>query len=230
MHRSLIAVLLGLLATAIAHYMRLPMPVPLLSLVILHITFERGMRAGFMCAGFVLITEVSTLSQRIDRDSVYRIIILCIAQPSMAFLLGSLKSQLDTINNELTGKLAFTADINRRYFDALMGSISMIGNYPIISMLGVDSEYIAVNEEFAYLYDLTEDEAIGKRWYVTVNPDDLDTAMHIYEEMIKTGCSRPTTVRGITKNGVSFDKEVVLIMCRDKDGRFIGYIKLEKKL
>lgn len=227
--RSIGMILLALIAIVMSFMLDLPLPGPLLSLTIIYLSFENGTIAGISCTIAVLAVEIFYIGRHgLTGIEWYKIIIILMSQPLMAVIVGTLKKKHDQVQDDLTCQLAIKADTYRRYFDAMMMSIPMIANYPAISMISKDGQYIAANEEAAYIYGYLEDELINKLWYITVYPDDLDIAQQAYEELINSGHSCPATLRGIRKDRSIFLKEVVLVMCRDKEGNFLGHYQLER--
>jgi PAS domain S-box-containing protein len=231
LQKTLIAMVTSVVGFALNRHMGLPGPGPVLSLVIVYISFINGRKIGLWFTGFVLFFEIMAfMPGGLTHQEMYSICMLVIAQPLMAVLVGNLKNSHAEQQKEIVGSLTYKADVYRRYFDSMMAAVPLIANYPSVSIIDKDGNYVAVNEDFTYTYGYAEDEVVGKKWYLAINREDINMAQELYEEMISSGVSKTARYRGVTKNGESFMKEVMLIMCRDKEGRFVGHLKLEKKL
>jgi PAS domain-containing protein len=63
---------------------------------------------------------------------------------------------------------------------------------------------------------------IGMAWQPTVHPDDLQTLVDTYQQMLKAGKAE-VEARGVRKDGSIFYKQVVIVAAYDQQKQFIGH-------
>ncbi len=98
-----------------------------------------------------------------------------------------------------------------------------------ISRLDTQGRYIAVNQAYANTFGYTPEEMIGISWYLTVHPDDLETAIAAYQQMLSTGKGE-AEVRGICQDGSMFYKQVVMVAALDEQKQLIGHYCFMKNI
>ncbi len=90
-----------------------------------------------------------------------------------------------------------------------------------ISRLDSQGRYLFVNDAYARMVGYTPTEMIGRIWQTTVHPDDIDSAIASYQQMLKTG-KVELEIRGLKKDGTIFDKSLVMVAAYG-DQRFTGH-------
>jgi len=91
-----------------------------------------------------------------------------------------------------------------------------------ISRLDTQGRYIAVNKAYANTLGYQPEEMIGMAWQQTVHPDDLQTLVDTYQQMLKAGKAE-VEARGVRKDGSIFYKQVVIVAAYDQQKQFIGH-------
>ena len=90
-----------------------------------------------------------------------------------------------------------------------------------ISRLDPQGRYLFVNDAYARMVGCAPTEMIGRLWQTTVHPDDVESAIASYQQMLKTG-KVELEIRGLKKDGTVFDKSLVMVAAYD-DRRFTGH-------
>ena len=98
-----------------------------------------------------------------------------------------------------------------------------------IARLDTQGRYITVNQAYANTVGYTPAEMIGMSWYPTVHPDDLETAIAAYQEMLNTGKGE-AEVRGIRQDGSMFYKQVVMVAAGNDQKQLIGHFCFMKNI
>jgi two-component system, sensor histidine kinase and response regulator len=98
-----------------------------------------------------------------------------------------------------------------------------------ISRLDTQGRYIAVNQAYANNVGYTPAEMIGMSWYPTVHPDDLETVIAAYQEMLNTGKGE-AEARGIRQDGSMFYKQVLMVADYDEQKQLIGHYCFMKNI
>ncbi|GET43117.1 PAS domain S-box protein [Microseira wollei] len=98
-----------------------------------------------------------------------------------------------------------------------------------ISRLDTQGRYITVNQAYANTLGYTPAEMIGMSWYPTVHPDDLETAIAAYQEMLSTGKGE-AEARGIRQDGSMFYKQVVMVAAYEDKKQLIGHYCFMKNI
>jgi len=91
-----------------------------------------------------------------------------------------------------------------------------------ISRLDTQGRYICVNKAYASTLGYQPEEMIGMAWQPTVHPDDLQTLVDTYQQMLKAGKAE-VEARGVRKDGSIFYKQVVIVAAYDQQKQFIGH-------
>ncbi|MEB3294366.1 MAG: PAS domain S-box protein [Synechococcales bacterium] len=91
-----------------------------------------------------------------------------------------------------------------------------------ISRLDPQGRYLSVNDAYASMVGYTPAEMIGMNWPKTVHPEDLESVIAAYHQMLRTG-KVEVEARGIRKDGSVFDKQLCMISAYDEHQQFIGH-------
>ena len=91
-----------------------------------------------------------------------------------------------------------------------------------IARLDVQGRYLAVNKAYASMLARQPEEMLAQEWQTTVHPEDCQTMMAAYQDMLAHGKAE-AEVRGVRKDGSIFYKQVTMISARNKQQEFIGH-------
>lgn len=90
-----------------------------------------------------------------------------------------------------------------------------------ISKLDEQGRYVMVNRAYASSVGYEPEDMIGMDWSSTIHPDDLETVVSAYQQMLSQGKAE-VEVRGQRKDGSIFYKKVVMVAARDPQQQLIG--------
>lgn len=91
-----------------------------------------------------------------------------------------------------------------------------------ISHLDSQGQYLFVNDAYAQMVGYTPIEMIGRSWQTTVHPDDVSRVIAAYQQMLSQG-KVELEIKGLRKDGTSFDKSLVMVAIYDEQQRFTGH-------
>jgi hypothetical protein len=89
-------------------------------------------------------------------------------------------------------------------------SIALSNAVEGISQLDTQGRYLEVNQAYANMVGYEPEDMIGMAWQSTVHPDDIDSMMTAYQQMLDTGRVE-AEVRGIRKDGSTFYKQLTMV-------------------
>ncbi|MBD2433129.1 PAS domain S-box protein [Fischerella sp. FACHB-380] len=90
-----------------------------------------------------------------------------------------------------------------------------------ISQLDKQGRYVKVNSAYANMVGYESEEMIGMEWHLTVHPEDWEKLNAAYQQMLSNG-KVEIEARGVRKDGLVFDKQVVMVKAYDQE-QFIGH-------
>jgi PAS domain S-box-containing protein len=91
-----------------------------------------------------------------------------------------------------------------------------------ISRLDEQGHYMFVNDAYARMVGHMPESMIGMDWQITVHPDDLESAVAAYQQMLSKG-DVEIEIRGLRKDGSVFDKHLFMTAAYDKQQRLSGH-------
>lgn len=91
-----------------------------------------------------------------------------------------------------------------------------------ISRIDPQGRYVAVNPAYANITGYQPQEMLGMDWQRTVYPDDLESLIDAYDQMLRNGRVE-VEARGIKKDGTIFYKQLVMICIYDEQHQFAGH-------
>jgi two-component system, cell cycle sensor histidine kinase and response regulator CckA len=91
-----------------------------------------------------------------------------------------------------------------------------------ISRLDEQGRYILANEAYARMTGYTPAEMVGMNWERTVHPQDLESVVADYQQMLRTGKVN-LEARGIRKDKSVFYKQLYMVSAYDDQQKFNGH-------